>query len=90
MKSIKLALIVCSTLMVAATSAIAQDDYKKNAHSQNFMSKRAYHQPLPVSDSESKKDFEGATLVSENLNDEGASSGKNQTLRMHMLSKRAY
>lgn len=85
MKSIKLALIVCSTLIVAATSAIAQDDYVKNAHSQNFMSKRPYHQPLPDSAYENKKEFEGATLVSE---DESAS--KNQTLRMHMLSKRAY
>jgi len=81
MKSIKLALIVCSTLMVAATGAIAQT----NSHNHNFASKRPYHQPLPASVYENKKDFEGATLVAED-----AASSKNKTFRMHMLSKRAY
>lgn len=86
MKSIKLALIVCSGLMVAATGAIAQS----NSHNHNFASKRPYYQPLPDSAYESKKEFEGATLVSGDLNTEGASASKHQAFRMHMLSKRAY
>lgn len=90
MKNIKLALIVCSTMMVVTTAVHAQDDYKKSAQTHNFMSKRAYHQPLPDSAYENTKEWEGATLVSDESQTEGNSTSKSQTFRMHMLAKRPY
>lgn len=90
MKSIKLALIICSTILFGVTTANAQDEYTKNAHSQNFMSKRPYHQPLPESAYEKSAEWEGATLVPGDTEAEKESAVKSQAMRMHMLGKRPY
>lgn len=90
MISIKLALVVFSATLVGATSVQAQDEYAKKAHNQNFISKRPYHQPLPDSAYEKSADWEGATLVPDNLKAEEKSAVKSQAMRMHMLGKRPY
>lgn len=90
MKSLNLAVLVSTAVLMVSGAAVAEDTYNKNSHHQNF-SKRTYHQPLPDSAYQKSNEFEGATLVRGELSEEEAAVNKNnQVLRMNQLSKRPY
>lgn len=90
MKSLNLAVIVSSAMLLVSGAVMADSTYTKNVHSQNF-SKRPYHQPLPESAYQKANEFEGATLVRDQLNEDGnAAEQKQQAQRLNNLSKRPY
>jgi hypothetical protein len=90
MKSLNLAVIVSSVVLLASGAVHAKDEYTKNIHHQN-LSKRPYHQPVVDSSAQKANEFEGATLVRGELSEDEAAANKHQqTLRMNQLSKRPY
>ena len=90
MKSLNLAVIVSSAVLLVSGAVQAEDAYIKNVHNQN-LSKRPYHQPLADSAYQKENEFEGATLVRGELSeDETAVNKHQQVLRMNQLSKRPY
>lgn len=91
MKSLNLAVIVSSAVLLVSGAVHAEDAYKKNVHNQNNMSKRPYAQPLPESAYQKSSEFEGATLVRGELDADGNAVNKNnQVQRLNQLSKRPY
>ncbi|MES2546767.1 MAG: hypothetical protein V4575_03605 [Pseudomonadota bacterium] len=91
MKSLNLAVIVSSAVLMVSGAVHAADTYKNNAHNQNFMSKRPYAQTLPDSAYQKSDEFEGATLVRGEVEAEERALNKNiQLQRMNQLSKRPY
>lgn len=91
MKSLNLAVIVSIFALLVSGAAFAEDTYKKNAHIQNFMSKRPYAQPLADSDYEKNNEFEGATLIRGEIEENESALNKNvQVQRINQLSKRPY
>ena len=89
MKSLNLAVIVSTVALMLSGAASAEDTYK-NVHNQN-LSKRPYHQPLPDSAYQKGNEFEGATLVRDELSAEEVAVKKNQqVMRINQLSKRPY
>lgn len=89
MKSLNLAVIVSTVVLMVAGAANAEDTYTKNVHNQN-LSKRPYHQPLPDSAYQQSNEFEGATLVTEDNVAEKAGVSKHKQLRINMLGQRPY
>ncbi|MES2501379.1 MAG: hypothetical protein V4545_02145 [Pseudomonadota bacterium] len=91
MKSLNLAVIVSSAVLLVSGAVHAEDAYKKNVHNQNNMSKRPYAQPLPESAYQKSNEFEGATLVrGDGEADDSALGTNKQVQRMNQLSKRPY
>ena len=91
MNSLKLAVIISTAALLVSGAAFAEDTYKKNAHNQNFMSKRPYSQPLPDSAYEKSNEFGGATLIrGDGEENESAINKNTQVQRMNQLSKRPY
>ncbi len=91
MKSLNLAVIVSSAVLLVSGAVHAEDAYKKNVHNQNNMSKRPYAQPLPESAYQKSNEFEGATLVRGEVSEDGnAVDQKQQAQRLNNLSKRPY
>ena len=91
MKSLNLAVIVSTAALLVSGAAFAEDTYKKNAHNQNFMSKRPYAQPLADGAYEKNNEFEGATLIRGEIEENESALNKNvQVQRMNQLSKRPY
>lgn len=90
MKSLNVAVIVSSVMLLVSGAVMANDTYTKNVHNQNF-SKRPYHQPLPESAYQKANEFEGATLVRGEVSEDGnAADHKQQAQRLNNLSKRPY
>lgn len=89
MKSLNLAVIVSTVVLMASGLANAEVSQKNNAHHQNF-SKRPYAQPLADSAYQKADGFEGATLVREVGEDGNAVNQKQHTQRLNNLSKRPY
>jgi hypothetical protein len=90
MKSLNLAVIVSSAVLLVSGAVQAKDVNTMNVHNQN-LSKRPYHQPVADSAYQKANEFEGATLVRGELSeDETAANKHQQTLRMNQLSKRPY
>ena len=91
MKSLNLAVIISIAVLLVTGAAQAETTYKNNAHNQNFISKRPYHQPLPDSAYQKGNEFEGATLERGEISEEErVLNKKNQIQRMNQLSKRPY
>ncbi|WP_020166428.1 MULTISPECIES: hypothetical protein [Methylotenera] len=89
MKSLNLAVIVSSAVLMLSGVAYAEDTYK-NSHHQN-LSKRPYSQPLPDSAYQKTGEFEGATLVRGELSEQELTANKHQqVMRLNQLSKRPY
>lgn len=86
MKSLNLAAIISTSLLVVSGLAMADETTPNNAHQQN-LSKRPYHQPV-----ENKKtdNFEGATLVTDENSPEKTGVSKHKQLRINMLGQRPY
>lgn len=90
MKSLNLAVIVSSAILLVSGAVMANDTYTKNVHNQNF-SKRPYSAPLPDSAYQKANEFEGATLVRGEVSEDGnAVDQKQQAQRLNNLSKRPY
>ena len=90
MKSLNLAVIVSTVALMFAGAANAEDTYSKNVHNQN-LSKRPCHQPLPDSAYQKSNEFEGATLVRDELSEAEVAVKKNQeVMRLNQLSKRPF
>lgn len=90
MKSLNLAVIVSSAVLLASGAVHAKGEYAKNLHHQN-LSKRPYHQPIADSANQKANEFEGATLVRGELSeDETAANKHQQVMRINQLSKRPY
>ncbi|WP_036302357.1 hypothetical protein [Methylotenera sp. L2L1] len=89
MKALNLVAVVSSALLLVAGAAHADETFKNNTHNHNFMAKRPYQQV--VTNSEQKKDqqWEGATLIDDEMKGDVGSKNRN-TMRLNMLSKRAY
>ena len=91
MKSLNLAVILSTVALLISGAAFAEDTYKKNVHNQNFMSKRPYAQPLADGAYEKNNEFEGATLILGDIEENESALNKNiQLQRMYQLSKRPY
>ena len=91
MKSLNLAVILSTVALLISGAAFAEDTYKKNVHNQNFMSKRPYAQPLADGAYEKNNEFEGATLILGDIEENESALNKNiQLQRIYQLSKRPY
>jgi hypothetical protein len=91
MKSLNLAVILSTVALLVSGAAFAEDTYKKHVHNQNFMSKRPYAQPLADGAYEKNNEFEGATLILGEIEENESAFNKNiQLQRMNQLSKRPY
>ncbi len=90
MKSLNLAVIVSSAILLLSGVAQAGDAYEKNQNNLNFISKRP-HQPLPDRAHEKEKEFEGATLERDEVTENERASIRNlHILRMNQISRRSY
>jgi hypothetical protein len=91
MKSLNLALIVSSATLLASTLVQAEVSHQQSAHQQNFISKRPYHQPVVERATPQANDFEGATLVRDEISDADIAAQKQQqVMRLNQLSRRAF
>lgn len=86
MKSLNLAVIVSSAVLLVSGAVHAEDAYTKNVHNQN-LSKRPYQESPSASKTD---DWEGATLVPEDSGAEKPAMSKHKQLRIHMLGRRPY
>jgi hypothetical protein len=83
--------ILSTVALLISGAAFAEDTYKKNVHNQNFMSKRPYAQPLADGAYEKNNEFEGATLILGDIEENESALNKNiQLQRIYQLSKRPY
>lgn len=88
MKSSSLALIISAVAMLA--TGLAQAEARHKSGHQN-LSKRPYHQPVERAATTQAGDFEGATLVRDEVSDADKAASKQQDLmRLNQLSKRPY
>ena len=89
MKTFNLAAIVATVALIGSTAVYAKDAHN-NMHVQNF-SKRPYAQPLPKEAYQKAEQFEGATLVRGDLNEDGnVTEQKQQVQRLNNISRRPY
>ena len=89
MKTFNLVAIVATVALIGSTAVYAKDAHN-NMHVQNF-SKRPYAQPLPKEAYQKAEQFEGATLVRGDLNEEGSvTEQKQQVQRLNNISRRPY
>lgn len=89
MKTLNLVAVIFSVMLTLITSAHADVAVKANAHNHNFMAKRPYQQAILKSEPKADPQWEGATLVEDELKNDTGSKNRN-TMRLNMLSKRAY
>jgi len=88
MKTLNIAAIVTSAVLLAAGAAHAEDTFKKNAFNHNFISKRPYQEVVANNTQQKDQQWDGATLIA-NPADE-ANLNNQSRLRVNMLSKRPY
>jgi hypothetical protein len=93
MKSINLAVIVSSVMLLASGFAVAESAYDKNISNQNF-SKRPYHAAPQENAYKADDQWEGATLRDGDAVEESAAARKtsntHKQLRLNSLGKRPY
>lgn len=89
MKALNLVAVVSSAVLLVAGTAHAEETFKNHAHNQNFIAKRPYQQVVANSAQQQDQQWEGATLIANPAQDD-ASANSRHTLRLNMLSKRAY
>ncbi len=90
MRAFKLAVVLSSAVLLASGLAQAESKFDKSTHQNQFISKRAYQQPLPDSAYQKDVQWEGATLVNEIDGEEQNRLNQQKTLRVNMLSKRPF
>lgn len=88
MKITTLILAISAITLLSMGAAQANEVNNHSTHNQNFVSKRAYHEPVNNSVEKPAEEFEGATLE---LNDGDRAAIKNlHTLRLNQISKRSF
>ena len=88
MKVSNLVIAISAVVLLASGAVQAQETYKHNTHNQNFISKRAYFEPVVNSVEKGTDEFEGATFEDD---EKGQAAIKNlHILRLNQLSKRSF
>jgi len=88
MKVSNLVIAISAVFLLVSGAVQAQETYKHNSHNQNFISKRAYFEPVVNSVEKGNDEFEGATLERD---EKGQAAIKNlHILRLNQLSKRSF
>ena len=88
MKVSNLVIAISAVFLLVSGAVQAQETYKHNTHNQNFISKRAYFEPVVNSVEKGTDEFEGATLERD---EKGQAEVKNlHILRLNQLSKRSF
>ena len=88
MKVSNLVIAISAVVLLVSGAVQAQETYKHNSHNQNFISKRAYFEPVVNSVEKGADEFEGATLERD---EKGQAAIKNlHILRLNQLSKRSF
>jgi hypothetical protein len=94
MKSINLAVIVTSVMLLVSGFAQADSAYKNDTTNHNFMSKRPYQAPLENKAYNADDKWEGTTLRADEAVEDSAAVSKNNTtlkqLRLNSLGKRPH
>lgn len=90
MKASKFAVVLSSAVLLASGLAQAESAFDNNAHQNQFVAKRAYHQPLADSVSQQGAQWEGATLIKATDANQEILSNQHKALRVNTLSKRPY
>ena len=88
MKVSNLVISISAVVLLASGAVQAQEAYKHNSHNLNFISKRAYHEPVTNNVEKATDEFQGATLERD---ENGQTAIKNlHILRVNQLSKRSF
>lgn len=90
MKTFNLTVVVSSLVLLAAGAAQAESAYKTNGQNHNFMAKRPYHAVVENSAQQKDAQWEGATLINDQVQLDENAVNTHKTLRVNMLSKRPY
>lgn len=90
MKTLNIAAVVSTAVLLAAGAAHAEDTVKNNAYSHHFMSKRPYMEVAAGNAQQKDAQWEGATLIAGQQVADEASLNSQSKLRLNMLSKRPY
>jgi hypothetical protein len=93
MKSINLAVIVTSVMLMVSGFAQADSAHKNDATNHNFMSKRPYQAPLENKAYNAEDKWEGTTLRDETVEDSAAVKKNSTTLkqlRLNSLGRRPH
>lgn len=90
MRTLNIAAVVSTAVLLAAGAAHAEDTLKKNAYNHNFMSKRPYMEVVANNAQQKDTQWEGATLIAGQETADEANLNSQSKLRLHMLSKRSY
>ncbi len=90
MKTLNLTVVVSSLVLLAAGAAQAEGAFKSNGNNHNFMAKRPYQSVVENSAQQKDGQWEGATLINDQVQVDENAVNNHKTLRVNMLSKRPY
>ncbi len=90
MKTLNLAVVVSGLVLLAAGAAQAESAYQANAYNHNFMAKRPYQAATENTAQQKDAQWEGATLVNDQVQVDENAVNTHKALRVNMLSKRPY
>lgn len=90
MKTFNIAAILSTVALLAAGAAYAEDSVKHNAHSHQFISKRAYHQTVDNKATAQDAQWEGATNITDEAREDGIQLKNRNAVRMNQLAKRPF
>jgi hypothetical protein len=88
MKTLNIAAIVTSTLLLVAGAAYAEESVKHNAHNHQWMSKRPYQQT--IANKSQDQQWEGATYIADGSMTSESHLKNQQAFRLHNLGKRTF
>jgi hypothetical protein len=88
MKTLNLTVVVSSLVLLAAGAAQAEGIL--NGNNNNFMAKRPYQAVVEKSAQQKDGQWEGATLIDDQVQVDESAANQLKTLRVNMLSKRPY
>jgi hypothetical protein len=90
MKTLNMAAIISTGILLAAGSANAEEAFNKNAFNHHFIAKRPYQQVVINNSDKKDQQWEGATLITNSESIDEANLNQQSKLRLNMLSKRPY
>jgi hypothetical protein len=90
MKTLNIAAIISTAVLLGAGAADAADAFQKNAFNHHFIAKRPYQQVVVNNTQQRDQQWEGATLIANPESIDEANLNQQNKLRLNMLSKRPY
>ena len=90
MKTLNIAAIISTAVLLGAGSAHAEDAFNKNAFNHHFIAKRPYQQIVTNNSEKKDQQWEGATLIANPESIDEVNLNQQNKLRLNMLSKRPY